>query len=253
MSNLDPISFVDAVSKLGKGSVENWLLRVFTYDSVRYLSDAATEVSFERDQTIIQAGQLSKSFLLIRSGVTRSYIGKLGARRQITGFSLPGEFVALVENGRHSTAVDAVGSVRAYAFPREMMNICDRQAEIASRLRLHACRELRVAEAHLFILGRCNADEKLANFLLVMRERWATMGKMSVTVQLPMSRRDIADYLGMTMETASRTLARFAREKIVLFVPDGVRLLNIDRLEDLAVGVRGHRAHPIRNGASAAM
>ena len=60
------------------------------------------------------------------------------------------------------------------------------------------------------------------------------MGRQSITVHLPMSRRDIADYLGVTMETVSRTLARFAREGIILPVPEGVRLLNVGRLEQLS-------------------
>jgi CRP/FNR family transcriptional regulator len=56
---------------------------------------------------------------------------------------------------------------------------------------------------------------------------------MSVTVALPMGRQDIADYLGLTIETVSRTLTKLAREKTILIVPDGVRLLSAERLDHL--------------------
>jgi CRP/FNR family transcriptional regulator len=88
----------------------------------------------------------------------------------------------------------------------------------------------------MLLLGRRGAQEKVVCFLLDMRARWAEAGRFSVTVPLPMSRQDIADYLGLTIETVSRTFTRLAREKIILAVPDGVRLLDIDRLFRMGAG-----------------
>jgi CRP/FNR family transcriptional regulator len=67
-----------------------------------------------------------------------------------------------------------------------------------------------------------------------MRDRWAKLGKPSVTVPLPMSRQDIADFLGLTIETVSRTFTKLAKDKTILIVPDGVRLLNTDHMELVA-------------------
>jgi CRP/FNR family transcriptional regulator len=86
----------------------------------------------------------------------------------------------------------------------------------------------------MLLLGRRTADEKVAAFLLNLQARYGRIGAMSVNVPLPMSRQDIADYLGLTIETVSRTLTKLAKEKTVLVVPDGVRLLSTDRLDQLA-------------------
>ena len=74
----------------------------------------------------------------------------------------------------------------------------------------------------MLLLGRRSAEEKVAAFLLNLQSRYGRIGAMSVTVPLPMSRQDIADYLGLTIETVSRTMTRLAREKAVVIVPDGV-------------------------------
>jgi CRP/FNR family transcriptional regulator len=86
----------------------------------------------------------------------------------------------------------------------------------------------------MMLLGRRGAEEKVASFLLALRERYARIGLTSVTLELPMGRQDIADHLGLTIETVSRTLSHLDREKVVLIVPGGVRLLDLGRLKRLA-------------------
>jgi len=86
----------------------------------------------------------------------------------------------------------------------------------------------------MVLLGRRTADEKVATFLIALRERWRRLGGSLVTIPLPMTRLDIADYLGLTLETVSRTISKFARSKMLLVVPDGVRLLDPTRIEALA-------------------
>ena len=83
-------------------------------------------------------------------------------------------------------------------------------------------------------LGRRTAEEKLVTFLLATRDRWAKLGPVSVTVRLPMSRQDIADFLGLTIETVSRTFTKLVKDKTILIVPDGVRLMNLERMAALA-------------------
>jgi len=78
------------------------------------------------------------------------------------------------------------------------------------------------------------AEEKVVAFLLGMRERWAALGRPSVNVPLPMSRQDIGDFLGLTIETVSRTFTKLAKDRSILIVPDGVRLMNFERMETLA-------------------
>jgi CRP/FNR family transcriptional regulator len=88
----------------------------------------------------------------------------------------------------------------------------------------------------MLLLGRRSADEKVAAFLLNLQKRYGRLSAVSVTVPLLMNRQDIADYLGLTIETVSRTLTKFAREKILVIVPDGIRLIDAERLDSLAGG-----------------
>ena len=86
----------------------------------------------------------------------------------------------------------------------------------------------------MLLLARRGAKEKVASFLVALRRRYARIGLTSVTLELPMGRQDIADHLGLTIETVSRTLTRLDREKVILIVPGGVRLLDMPRLERLS-------------------
>ncbi len=86
----------------------------------------------------------------------------------------------------------------------------------------------------MVILGRRTAEEKIAAFLIGLRERWAKINGQTLHIPLPMTRLDIGDFLGLTVETVSRMLTKFAREKAIVIVPDGVRLLDVARIERLA-------------------
>jgi CRP/FNR family transcriptional regulator, anaerobic regulatory protein len=91
-----------------------------------------------------------------------------------------------------------------------------------------------LAQEQMLLLGRRTAEEKVAAFLVGWRERLALIGDISETIALPMSRQDIADYLGLTIETVSRTLTRFERERMLIIVSGGVRLLDSGRAETMA-------------------
>jgi CRP/FNR family transcriptional regulator len=91
-----------------------------------------------------------------------------------------------------------------------------------------------MAQEQMLLLGRRTAEEKVASFLVSWRERLAQIGDERQTITLPMSRQDIADYLGLTIETVSRTLTRFEREKMLIIVAGGVRLLDVSRAAAMA-------------------
>lgn len=173
----------------------------------------------------------------ITEGVVR--LAKLlpDGRRQILGFALPGDFLGLSLAVRHSFSAEAVTSVRACRIPRKsFIELTESRPHLLARLHEMTASELSHANEQIVILGRRNAEEKVACFLLTLRERWSVIEKRSVTVPLPMGRQDIADYLGLTIETVSRTISKMARDRLLLVVPDGVRLLDLPKLETLARG-----------------
>jgi CRP/FNR family transcriptional regulator len=136
---------------------------------------------------------------------------------------------------RYGFSADAVQDVKVCRFPREAFSsFVDAKPHLLRRLHEFATHELSLAQDQMVLLGRRTAEEKVASFLIGLRSRLARINMASVTVPLPMTRQDIADFLGLTIETVSRIFARLAREKAILIVPDGVRLLDVPRIEALA-------------------
>jgi len=169
-------------------------------------------------------------------GVVRLYKLLPDGRRQIVGFALPGDFLGLALADGYGFCADAVTAVTVCRFSRDTFgDYADTHPQMLRRLHDMATHELALAQQQMVLLGRRDAEEKLASFLLGLQKRWARVsGKSSVTIDLPMGRQDIADFLGLTIETVSRTLNRMARDKLIVIVPDGVRVMDAARLEAIA-------------------
>jgi CRP/FNR family transcriptional regulator len=191
--------------------------------------------NFSARSTLFEQGALAGSVFNVTEGIVRLYKSLPDGRRQIVGFALPGDFLGLALQDRYGVTAEAVTSVTVCRFVRlAFLAFVDGKPHLLRRLHEFAGHELSLAQEQMLLLGRRAAEEKVAAFLLNLQSRYGRIGAMSVTVPLPMSRQDIADYLGLTIETVSRTMTRLAREKAVVIVPDGVRLLDKPRLEQIA-------------------
>jgi len=136
------------------------------------------------------------------SGAVRIYKILSDGRRQIGGFYLPGDVFGLESGDEHTLAAEAVTDAKVLIVKRSAVSaLAARDATVASELYALTARELRRAQDRILLLVK-SAQERVASFLLEMTER-AAAGN---TIDLPMSRQDIADYLGLTIETVSRTL-----------------------------------------------
>lgn len=190
--------------------------------------------NFAAKTMLFDQGALAGSVFNVTEGTVRLYKSLPDGRRQIVGFALPGDFLGLALMDRYGVAAEAVTPVRVCRFSRAaFLSYVDGKPHLLRRLHEFAGHELSLAQDQMLLLGRRTADEKVAAFLLNLQARYGRIGSMSVNVPLPMSRQDIADYLGLTIETVSRTLTKLAKEKALVVVPDGVRLLSIDRLDQL--------------------
>jgi CRP/FNR family transcriptional regulator, anaerobic regulatory protein len=169
-------------------------------------------------------------------GVVRLYKLLPDGRRQIVGFALPGDFLGLALADGYGFCADAVTAVTACRFSRDhFAEFADEHPSMLRRLHDMATHELALAQQQMVLLGRRDAEEKIASFLLALQQRWARIsGKTSVTIDLPMGRQDIADFLGLTIETVSRTLNRMGRDRMLVIVPDGIRVLDAAKLDKLA-------------------
>lgn len=156
-------------------------------------------------------------------------------RRQIVGFALPGDFIGVAPGACYGFSADAVGPVLICRFMKEPFDrLVESKPRMLQRMNDFARQELILAQDHMVSLGRRSAEEKVAAFLIVWRNRLQKIGRATKTVYLPMSRRDIADYLGLTVETVSRTLTKLERDGVIVIVPGGVRLMDTRRAEALA-------------------
>ncbi len=206
-------------------------LEISELDELERMSLVTT---FPPKTTMFNEGALAGSVFNITEGVVRLYKSLPDGRRQIMGFALPGDFLGLALMDRYGVTAEAVTTVRVCRFMRSsFVSYIDGKPHLMKRLHEFAGHELSLAQDQMLLLGRKSAEEKIAAFLINLQTRYSRLGPTSVTIELPMSRQDIADYLGLTIETVSRTLSKLAREKTILIVPDGVRLLSSQRLDQL--------------------
>jgi len=195
----------------------------------------ARNVQLAPNEALFTAGQLARSVHNLTAGIARLYKLLPDGRRQIIGFALPGDFLGMAPSERYGFSADAVDSVTVCRFPKEAFShFIEQRPQFLIRINEFAARELMLAQEQMLLLGRRSAEEKVASFLIGWRERLARIGDERQTIALPMSRQDIADYLGLTIETVSRTLTRFEREKMLVIVTGGVRLLDPGRAVAMA-------------------
>jgi CRP/FNR family transcriptional regulator len=195
----------------------------------------ARHVHLSPNEALFTAGQVANSVHNLTAGVARLYKLLPDGRRQIIGFALPGDFLGTAPSERYSFSADAIDSVTACRLTREAFaHFIEQRPHFLIRINEFAARELTLAQEQMLLLGRRTAEEKVASFLVGWRQRLVQIGDERQTIVLPMSRQDIADYLGLTIETVSRTLTRFEREKMLIIVAGGVRLLDPVRAAAMA-------------------
>lgn len=190
---------------------------------------------FDKHATLFSEGEPSSVVFNITAGMVRLYRLLPDGRRQIIGFAMPGDFLGLALADKNAFSADALTDVQACQFDRrEFSALLDEKPHLLRRLHAIAGHELGLAQDQMIILGRRTAEEKVAAFLIGLRDRWARVSGASVNLPLPMTRQDIADFLGLTIETVSRMFSKLAREKLIVVTPDGVRLLDRGALEKRA-------------------
>jgi CRP/FNR family nitrogen fixation transcriptional regulator len=155
-------------------------------------------------EPIYAQGEPAHALYAVLAGAVRTVRHSRDGRRQIGAFYYPGDLFGLAADDEHDFAAEAICPTRIMTFERSSG---DDEATVAAAL----C-ELSRAHAHLAMIGRRSAEEKVASFLVDMARRGA-----SDLTSLPMSRQDMADYLGLALETVSRVLSRFKDEGLVAF------------------------------------
>jgi CRP-like cAMP-binding protein len=154
------------------------------------------------------------------TGAVRTYKILNDGRRQIGGFYLPGDIFGLEIGKEHQYSAEAINDVTVLVIRRSaIVSLAERDCEAARELWSCTGRELKRAQEHVLLLVK-SAQQRVASFLLEMSKRLAATD----AIELPMSRQDIADYLGLTIETVSRTMTQLVSEQAIV-LPSSRRIV----------------------------
>jgi CRP/FNR family nitrogen fixation transcriptional regulator len=197
----------------------------------RCLGVIATEFSYRKEEEIYGEDEPSEYVYQVVRGAVRTYKLLSDGRRQIGAFHLPGDVFGLEPGSTHRLTAEAITDTTVRLVKRRSLEAAaESNVQVAHNLWTMTASDLRHAEDHMLLLGRKTALERVATFLLEMDRRLAKAGMMA----LPMCRRDIGDYLGLTLETVSRALSELNDKGILTF--SGARqivLRNRQRLADM--------------------
>jgi CRP/FNR family transcriptional regulator, nitrogen fixation regulation protein len=161
-----------------------------------------SSMSFARNAEIYGEGEPADYLYKVISGSVRTYKILADGRRQIGAFYLPGDIFGLETENEHTFSAEAITDSKVLVVKRStLVALAERDNDVARQLWALTADELRRVQDHILLLIK-TAQERVVGFLLEMAERRSSGN----AIELPMSRQDIADYLGLTIETVSRTI-----------------------------------------------
>lgn len=186
---------------------------------------------FAQDSSIYEEGDEAASLYRVVSGMVRTCRFTADGRRHIDAFYKQGDVFGFELGAAHSFSAEAVTDcVIAPCRRRGVEEAASQDGAAVLQLYTYAMSQLERARAHSQLLGRCSAVQRLAAFLLE-----AAAGRQGGEIVLPMTRQDIADFLGLTIETVSRTLAQLEKSGVIrLRAARQIEIRDRARLEDLA-------------------
>jgi len=200
------------------------------------LAATVTTHKAEPQRPLVVEGERVDALLNITEGAVKVYKLLADGRQQIVGFLFAGDFLGISSNDTYAYSAEAITRVTYCRFPRRQLErLLDDFPQMERRLLRIASNELAAAQSQMLLLGRKSARERLASFLLMLSRQAERVGGAANPVLLPMTRRDIADYLGLTIETVSRTFTQLKKNKIIdMRRADEVELINRSELEVVA-------------------
>jgi CRP-like cAMP-binding protein len=194
-----------------------------------------------RDAVMFQEGDAARVCYRIVSGAVRLCKGMADGRRYVVDFLLPGDLIGLDMGGTYTFTAEAITACVLVRYDRAQMQAAlDDDPAAGRRLLDLTMQHLAAAHGQLLMLGRMTAAERVASFVLNLRRRLASHQAGPDVVPLAMTRADIADHLGLTLETVSRVLNQLKRRGVIdLPHAQEIRVRNRRALEALA----GNPAH----------
>ncbi len=190
-----------------------------------------SEHSYKRGSEVYREREPAEYIYQVKSGVVRSHKLLPDGRRQISAFHIPGDVLGLENSSVHRFTAEAVVDATVRLISRESLDAAtEHDGSLTMNLLSVTTTNLRHAEEHMLLLGRKTSMERIAAFLIEMDKRLTAAG----VLVLPMTRRDIADYLGLTLETVSRSLSQLRDLGILRFISNNQRQIVLTDRQQLA-------------------
>lgn len=212
---------------------------VLSDHELQEMAKFTVNVSMPAKQTILNEGDASTLFYNVTHGVLKIYKQLPDGRQQITGFLYPGDFLGIAKSKYYAYSAETITDVRLCRFKNvELEHMFNKVPNMESWMLNTASNELIQAQDQLLLLGRKTAIERLCSFLISISTRASLLGKQTDTINLPMGRESIADYLGLTTETISRTFSKLKNIGIIASTGKGsIGITDIHAMRNLASGL----------------
>lgn len=192
--------------------------------------------SYKRGQILFNADAAFKSLFVVRSGSFKTTISATNGREQVTGFYFPGEFIGLdaIHQQSYQSNAKALETSSVCELPYDnLQDIGQSMPQLQFQLLTRLSKELSGDKSLMLLLGKKTADEKLATYLLSLSKRFSDRGFSASEFHLSMSRSDIANHLGLAVETVSRLFSRFQDDGLITINGKAIQLCDLDKLKAL--------------------
>jgi len=209
--------------------------RLLTPRQQKTLAALSTRLTLDTRQVLYREGATAGFVYICGNGALKAFRDLPSGKRRILAFMFEDDAFGLAENGRYVNSVQALKKTTCYRIAREaLMPVLRQDPELGWQFLCKITHELRESQRRALMVGRRSAVGRLAMFLKML-ERHHLEGSVSNSIAMPMSRSEIADYLGLSLESVSRAGGQLARERIVVFDgPHLARIIDRPRLERLA-------------------
>jgi len=200
------------------------------------LETIAAFLDINPGETIINEADPAEFIFNVTGGAMKLYKLMPDGRRQITGFLFSGSFLGVSDHSEYAYTAEALTSTTLCRFPRKQFeNLLAEFPSIGQRMVSILMDDLAGAQSQMLLLGRKTARERVASFLILLASRTKKTEVEPTLLPIPMNRVDIADFLGLTIETVSRTLTGLKKDGIIS-IPDGghIKILERDELASIA-------------------
>ena len=199
----------------------------------------ATRRTVPRGEPLFRAGESFQSLFAVRTGFFKTCVSSEDGRDQVTGFQMAGELLGLdgISTDNHTCDAVALEDSQVCVIPYAQLESLSREfSELQHQFHKIMSREIVRDHGVMLLLGSMRAEERLAAFLLNLAQRLQARGFSASSLILRMTREEIGSYLGLKLETVSRTFSKFQDDGILEVKQRHIRILDQDKLQSLVTG-----------------